>query len=166
MNDWKYALYFYWGPFGHANSSAAIMKVNDLINSFDWLSVRKNEAYAVFGNASGNSKLPWPDHLKETAPGQVNAFFRSKNLSDAEDKLEMSLFLISPGDLKTTFDIPKEASADVSLRRIQHMHVKPGESVQWTFGTAKGKVLVDAEGVITIPGLGITAKPGTLALTR
>ncbi len=45
MNDRKYALFFYWGPFGHANNSAKIMEVNDLIDSFDWLSVKKNEAY-------------------------------------------------------------------------------------------------------------------------
>jgi hypothetical protein len=166
MNDRKYALYFYWGPFGHANNSAAILKVNDLVNSFDWLGVRKNEAYAVFANASGNSKLPWPDHLKETAPGQINAFFRWKTISDGQDRLELSLFLASSTDLKTTFEIPGEASADVSLRRIQNLRVKPGESVQWAFGTAKGKVKVDAEGIITLPGLSLTAKTETLTVTR
>jgi pimeloyl-ACP methyl ester carboxylesterase len=166
MNDRRYALYFYWGPFGHANNSAAILKVNDLINSFDWLSVRRNEAYAVFTNASGNSKLPWPDALKETAPGQVNAFFRWKNISDGKDKLELSLFLTSPADLKTTFDIPTEASADVSLRRIQNLRVKPGESVQWTFGAAKGEIKADAEGVITVAGLKIAARPETLTVRR
>ena len=55
MNDRKYALYFYWGPFGHANNHAAIEKVNDLINTFDWLSVKRNEAYPVFANASSTS---------------------------------------------------------------------------------------------------------------
>jgi pimeloyl-ACP methyl ester carboxylesterase len=166
MNERKYALYFYWGPFGHANNSAAILKVNDLINSFDWLSVRRNEAYPVFANASGNSKLPWPDHLKETAPGQVNAFFRWKNISDSRDKLEMSLFLTSPADLKTTLEMPKEATADVSLRRLQNLQVKPGESVQWAFGTEKGELRVDAEGVITLPGLRIAPLPKTLTVRR
>jgi len=166
MNDRKYPLYFYWGPFGHANNSAAIKKVNDLIDSFDWLSVRRNEAYAVFTNATGNSALPWPDNLKEKAPGQVNAFFRWKNLSDAKDKLEMSLLMTSPADLKTAFDIPKEATADVSLRRIQNFQVKPGESVQWAYGAAKGGVKADAEGVLSIPGLKLSAQPETLTLSR
>ena len=166
MNDRKYALYFYWGPFGHANNSAQIMKVNDLINSFDWLSVKKNEAYAVFANATGNNPLPWPDQLKEKAPGQVNAFFRWKNLSDAKEKLEMSLFLTTPEDLKTTFAIPGESSADVSLRRIQGLQAKPGETLQWMFGKAKGDVKADAEGVLTIPGLKITSKPETLTVRR
>jgi len=166
MNERKYALYFYWGPFGHANNSAQIKKVNDLIDSFDWLSVKKNEAYPVFTNATGNSKLPWPDNLKEKAPGQVNAFFRWKNISDSKDKLEMSLFLSSPEDLKTTFEIPKEASAEVSLRRIQNLGAKPGESLKWVYGDAKGDVKVDAEGLITIPGLKIVVKPETLSVGR
>ncbi len=166
MNDRKYALYFYWGPFGHANNSAQIKKVNDLIDSFDWLSVKRNEAYPVFANASGNSKVPWPDQLKEKAAGQVNAWFRWKNVSDSKDKLEMSLFLSSPEDLKTTFEIPKEASADVSLRRVQNLGAKPGESLKWSFGAAKGEAQVDAEGVLTIPGLKLAAKPETLTVSR
>jgi len=166
MNDRKYALYFYWGPFGHANNSATMLKVNDLIHSFDWLGVKKNEAYPVFSNASCNSPIPWPDHLKETAPGQVNAFFRWKTLSDTKDSLELSLFLTTPGDLKTTFAIPKEASADVSVRRIQRLQGKPGESLHWSFGAAKGDLQVDAEGVITIPGLRITGTPETLSVRR
>jgi poly(3-hydroxybutyrate) depolymerase len=125
MNDRKYALYFYWGPFGHANNSASIMTVNDLINSFDWLNVRKNEAYAIFTNASSNSPLPWPDHLTDKAPGEINAFFRWKNVSDTDKTFEMSLFLTSDADLKTRFDIPKDEKADVSIRRLQHFQVKP-----------------------------------------
>ncbi|HVE41735.1 MAG TPA: hypothetical protein VNM14_17720 [Planctomycetota bacterium] len=163
MNDRKYALYFYWGPFGHANNSAQIMKVNDLINSFDWLSVKKNEAYPAFTNASGNSKIPWPDNLKEKAPGQVNAFFRWKNIIDSKDKIEMSLFL---ADLKTTFELPKQATADVTLRRVQSLGVKPGETLKWTFGTAKGDVQADAEGILTIPGLTMAATPETLTVRR
>ena len=166
MNDRRYALYFYWGPFGHANNHAEIMKVNDLINSFDWLSVRKDQPYPVFANASTNSKLPWPDNLSEKAPGQINAFFRWKNISDANDKLEMSLFLTSPAELKTAFEIPRESTADVSLRRIQNLRAKPGEAFKWTFGVATGDVKADAEGLISIPGLKITAAPTTLTVSR
>ena len=166
MNDRKYALYFYWGPFGHANNSAQIMKVNDLIDSFDWLGVKKNEPYAAFTNASGNSKLPWPDDLKDAAPGQVNAFFRWKNISDTADKSAMSLFLVSAADLKTKFEIPKEASADVTLRRLQNFQLKPGDVFKWTFGTAKGEGKADAQGLITIAGLKITSEPATLGISK
>jgi predicted esterase len=166
MNARRYALYFYWGPFGHANNSAQIMKVNDLIDSFDWLGVKRNEAYAAFTNASGNTKIPWPDDLKSTAAGQINAFFRWKNISDAEDKAEISLFLVSGTDLKTKFEIPKEASADATLRRLQNFHLKPGEPFKWTYGDVEGEGKVDARGAVTIPGLKITSEPATLRIRR
>ena len=166
MNDRKYQLYFYWGPFGHANNHARIMQINDLINSFDWLNVKKNEAYAVFTNASCNDELPWPDNLGEKTAGQVNAFFRWKILGDTKEKLEMSLFLTSAANLKTTFKIPGEATADVSLRRIQNMPVKPGDALKWTFAAASGTVKADADGIITIPGLKIMAKQATLTVAK
>ena len=166
MNDRKYPLYFYWGPFGHANNSAQIMKVNDLIDSFDWLNIKKNEPYAVFTNASCNSKLPWPDDMKSSAAGQVNAFFRWKNLSDTAEKFETSLFLVNASDLKTQFEIPKEASADVTLRRLQSFRLKPGTTFRWTFGTASGEGKSDAQGLVTIPALKMTAEPVTLTVTR
>jgi poly(3-hydroxybutyrate) depolymerase len=166
MNDRKYPLIFYWGPFGHANNSAQIMKVNDLIDSFDWLSVKKNEAYPVFTNATCNSKLPWPDDLKSTAAGQINAFFRWKNISDSAEKFEMSLYLVSPADLKTQFEIPKEAAADVTLRRLQSFRLKPGEKYHWTFGAAKGASEADAHGLVTIPSLKMTGEPVTLTVAK
>jgi len=166
MNDRKYALYFYWGPFGHANNSAQIMKVNDQIDSFDWLGVKKNEPYAAFTNASCNSKLPWPDDLKNAEAGQVNAFFRWKNISDSAEKLEMSLFLASAADLKTKFTVPTEATADVTPRRLQHFQIKPGSAFKWTFGTAKGEGKADAHGLITIAGLKISSAPVTLKISN
>ena len=166
MNDRNYALYFYWGPFGHANNHAAIEKVNDLINTFDWLSVKKNEAYPVFANASCNGILPWPDDLKGKTVGQVNAFFRWKNVADTKGRLEMSLFLATPATMKTTFEIPKEASADVALRRIQHTRFGPGETFKWRFGSASGEGKTDARGLVVIPRLKITSEPTILIVSQ
>ena len=166
MNERRYALFMYWGPFGHANNHENILKVNDLINSFDWLSVKKNEAYPVFTNASTNDSLPWPDHLDAKTSGQINAFFRWKTVRDTPDTIEMSLFLIKPSELKTTFTIPTEATADVSLRRLQKLRVALGAKVRWTFGTANGEVQADATGCITLPKLKMTAEPVTLMVTH
>lgn len=166
MNDRKYALYFYWGPFGHANNSAQIKTVNDLIDSFDWLSVKKNEAYAVFTNASCNQPLPWPDKLKEKAAGQVNAFFRWKTVEDAANRVEVSLFLTSPDTLKTAFEQPRTATADVSLRRLQAFAGKAGDAFHWTFGSRTGEGKVDAAGVITVPGLELTPAPVSLVVSK
>lgn len=164
MNERKYALYFYWGPFGHANNHANIMKVNDLINSFDWLAVKKNEAYPAFTSASTNDKLPWPDNKDDKKPGQINAFFRWKNVSDSTSQAEMSLFLTKPADLKTTFTIPSTATADVTLRRLQNFKIMPGQAIGWKFGEKTGVVDADATGHVTIPKLTITAEPTTLTL--
>jgi predicted esterase len=166
MNERKYALLFYWGPFGHENNHAKIMKVNDLINSFDWLGVKKNQAYPAFTNASTNDPLPWPDQLADKKPGQVNAFFRWKNVSDTQDAAEMSICLVKPSELKTTFTIPAEATADVTLRRLQALRIAPGETVRWTFGAAKGEVKADAAGCVTVPGLKITAEPAALNISK
>jgi len=166
MNDRKYALYFYWGAFGHSNNTSQILKVNDLVHSFDWLSIKKNEAYAVFTNASDRSVLPWPDDLQNKQPGQVNAFFRWTNASDTADKVEMSLFLVSVAGLQTKFTIPAEATADVSLRRLQNFHIKPGEHFKWTYGDAEGESQAEAEGVITIPKVKMTSVPVPLSVSK
>lgn len=165
MNERKYPLFMYWGPFGHANNHANILKVNDLINSFDWLSVKKNEAYPVFTNASTNDSLPWPDQLTEKKPGQINAFFRWKNVSDTADSAAISLFLTKPSELKTSFNVPTESTADVSLRRLQLLRVKPGQNIRWSFGSANGEAIADATGCITVPRLKISAEPTTLSVT-
>jgi poly(3-hydroxybutyrate) depolymerase len=164
MNDRKYALYAYWGPFGHANNHEQILKVNDLINSFDWLAVKKNEAYPAFTNASTNDPLPWPDQLGSKKAGQVNAFFRWQNVSDTAGGVEVKLFVVKPADLKTSFAVPTEATADVTLRRLQKLKVAPGAKIAWTFGTAKGEAKADAQGVVTIPALKITSEPAALVV--
>lgn len=166
MNDRKYPLFMYWGQFGHANNHEQILKVNDLINSFDWLSVRKNEAYPVFGNASSNDSLPWPSRLGEKKSGQINAFFRWKNMTDTTEVAEMQLFLVKGSDLKTTFAIPAEATADVSLRRLQKLQIAPGANMKWTFGAAKGEAKADETGCLTIPGLRITSEPTKLTVGK
>ncbi len=33
---------------GHANNREQIPKVNEFVNSFDWLAVKRNEAYPAF----------------------------------------------------------------------------------------------------------------------
>jgi len=166
MNARKYPLYFYWGPFGHANNDAKILAVNDLVHSFDWLNVRKNELYPVFTDASTNDPLPWPGRPDDKKPGQVNAFFRWKPLADRRRRVEVSLFLLTPQTRKTAFALPSEATASVTLRRLQRFAVMPGTEVLWSFGARKGTVRADSEGLVTVPGLTITGEPQTLRLSK
>lgn len=166
MNERRYALYMYWGPFGHANNHANILKVNDLINSFDWLSVKKNEPYPAFTNASTNDPLPWPSNLADKKPGQINAFFRWKNVSETSAAIETQLFLVTAKDLKTSFAIPSESTADITLRRLQKLKVAAQETVHWTCGDARGEAQADERGIVTIPRLKITAEPITLRVSK
>ena len=166
MHERKYPLILYWGPFGHANDHANIKKVNDLIDSFDWLGVKKNESYPVFANASTDDPLPWPKKLDDKKAGQINAFFRWKNVRDTPDALETTLFLVKPSEMKTRFKVPTEAIADVSLRRLQKLKIAPGATVRWSFGASKGEVRADERGCITIPKLKITAEPTTLIVEK
>jgi hypothetical protein len=76
----------------------------------------------------------------------------------------MKLFLIKAADVKTTFTVPTEATADVTLRRLQKLNVAPEATVSWTFGTAQGEAKADAQGVVTIAGLKIRSEPTTLAV--
>lgn len=166
MNTRKYALYFYWGPFGHANNNQKILAVNDLVHSFDWLAVKRNELYPVFTDASSNDPLPWPSRLDDKKPGQVNAFFRWRTVADTREKVQVSLYLVTPAMLKTGFAIPSEATATVSLRRLQSFRVKPGETVRWSFGGVGGDVRADAEGLVSVPNLKITDTPRPLTVSR
>jgi hypothetical protein len=46
------------------------------------------------------------------------------------------------------------------------MRVTQGETVRWTFNTARGEIQADASGCITIPRLTITAEPATLSIGK
>ncbi len=164
MNERKYALYMYWGPFGHANNSAQIKKTNDLIDSLDWLSIKRNEAYPVFIGAKSDNKHPWPDETKSKESGQINGFFRWKNLEDTKDRFKILLFVASTQNLKTQFKIPNETTTSVTLRRIQNLKIKPGEAFSWSYGSNKGEGKVDSEGLITIENINITNQRTALTI--
>ncbi len=166
MRKNRYALTLYWGAFGHGSNFRAIAQKNDLIESFDWLEIRRNEAYPVFTAASSDDAIPWPENLKETKPGQINGFFRWKNVHDRADSFAMELRLLKEGEWKTVFVLPQEATADVTLRRLQAFHVAPNQRCAWTFGTARGEAVADATGLLTLPKLKITREPAVLEIKK
>lgn len=154
-----------WGDFGHCGSVAEARKKNDLVEKFDWLSVRRRDAYAVFTNASCDDVLPWPFAVWEPktrlfgawagdiydaemeipskAPksGQINAFFRWRNIKDSEDAFSIGLYIASPEELGSSlFDTPGSAIADVTLQRIQSQAVRNAEFLEWTYGDMSGTI--------------------------
>lgn len=165
MKDRKYNLIAYWGNFGHANDNRVIEKVNDLINTFAWTEIRKDEAYPVFINAACDAMIPWPNREKAVKPGQINAFFRWKNMTDTADLFQMRIFIDK--NIKTSvFTVPKETTADLTLRRLQKFSAAPGETVQWTYAGKTGSVQADPNGLIIVAGLKITQKQEILILKK
>ena len=164
MREKRFSLFGYWAPFGHANSDTLMLEKNDLIHSFDWLSVRKNQAYPVFTNAASDDRNPWENPETAAIPGQVNAFFRWKNVSDSPNRFSMMIYIDAA--INTRVQIPTQTIADVTLRRIQEFHLSPGETVAWTFGTQNGISTADTHGILTLPKLVITASSKKLTLRR
>ena len=167
MRENKFPLYAYWADFGHANDDDQMLVKNDLIHSFDWLSIRKNRAYPVFTNASSDDPNPWEaGNLDSTLPGQINGFFRWENVADRKGSFKMKLFLADPQTLQTRFTIPETAVADVSLRRLQNFRIAPGEKISWSFGVLSGCTAADEKGLLTLEKLPITGEEQVLTLSR
>lgn len=165
MEARKYAYIAYWGNFGHENNDAKVAKHNDLFKTFDWTSIRKNEAYPVFTNASTDSIIPWPECAENAPAGQRGAYFRWKNINDSSNKFEIELRLATSNELNSViFETPEIATTDVTLRRIQNFSVQPGQNINWTFGNQSGRTVVDKNGLITISDIQITNHPTILVL--
>lgn len=179
-----------WGDYGHCGHVSAARAKNDLVERFDWLAVRRNEAYPAFTHASCDDTLPWPFKVwRPTATGrfsgwagdieaaemviadgarpagQINAFFRWRNVRDDDGGFAMDLWIASAAELPTRqFAPPDAATADVTLRRIQSPAFAAAPAVRWRFGGQAGVAHRDGHGALTIPALELTQKKERLVL--
>ena len=162
VHDGRHALVFAWGPWGHTNSYE---RTNRAAYEFPWLQIRKNEAYPVFTDASTDQQYPGNKPARPDPDGQINAFFRWKTLRDAADEFSMELRLVQQAELSAPITLPREATVDVSLRRLQQFKVQAGKTYAWTFGSNQsGKLRPDAAGLLTFPRLVLSAKPTPLSV--
>ena len=120
----------------------------------------------MFTNASTDDPVPWPDNRGSDASGQVNGFFRWRNVSDAADSFEIELRLLRQSEWESRVTFPESSVADVSVRRRQKFLLEPGERFAWEFGGRKGEGAADEEGLPTVPRLEITKTPKILKLKR
>jgi len=167
----RYFMAFAWGPHGHTNESR---KFNAAVYEHPWTTIRRNEAYPVFTNATTDNKYPGFNNM--TAPdqsGQINGYFRWKNITDTADQFVMELRLVRKDELKNPGDlqIPTKSEADVTLRRLQKFKAEAGTVYKWQMSVEgevrqSGEVKLDAEGLLTIPKLGIETVPGQLKVER
>lgn len=167
MEERKYSYVAYWGNFGHENNDEKVAKFNDLFRTFDWTSIRKDQAYPVFTNSSVDSEIPWPQRLPDSPAGQRGAFFRWENKTDSNDLFEIELRLATSEELGSKmFEVPKTSISDVSIRRIQNFSVNPNDVLSWEYGEKSGKVTADKDGLITIAELPVGVKPTVLKIFK
>ena len=172
MDAARYAIYAYWGPFGHTGRNSKVLPKNDLVGSFDIFDVRLDEPYVAFSAASCNDPMPWPDgylknkkHPLGLASGQRNAYFRWENTKDSPGSFEVDLRLMTESDWKSSrFRFPKTAKADVTPRRVAKFSINANERIAWSYGEKTGEVVADKTGHVTIPQLEMTAAPRRLTL--
>ena len=166
MREKKYALYGYWGEFGHANNHNEIAKYNDLIHAVPVLEIKKNEAYPVFTNASTDDKNPWEYPDTDAKAGQVNGFFRFENICDTEDTFEMKLWLLTPEEWETKVTLPESSVCDLLIRRAQNFKLAGGEGFLWSLGDDNGTATADTEGHPEISGITVRSKAQVLKLKK
>lgn len=169
--DKRLPLVLSWGPFGHTTFSSIIDKypICDVALAFPWLEIRRNEAYPVFTHASCDQRSPWlGDPAEFDEEGQINAWFRWKNLKDTTAEFGMQLWITHP-EVKTPPKMPDAATADVTLRRLQQFKVEAGKSYAWQLaraGTvlASGSVSPDVNKLLTISKVPLTIEPAELTI--
>lgn len=153
-----------WGPWGHENHYEM---TNPAAYEFPWLTLRRNQAYPVFTDASSDDTYPGLDSDGPDQDGQINAFFRWNVKQDRTDRFAMEIRLVRSDELHGITAIPQEAVADVTLRRLQQFAVSPGNSCWYAIRQSgrtvrSGLLESDSHGLLTIDRVSVTG--GTLDL--
>jgi len=160
-----------WGMFGHVGSPNIIAEapICQVALAYPWLEIRKNEAYAVFTHASCDQASPWLNAPSEyDGAGQINAFFRWKSQTDTPTSFAMQLWIAHPA-VAASPSMPLNATADVTLRRLQQFKVQPGGTYTWQLTSngktvASGKASPDSANLLTIPRVSLATSPVELSV--
>lgn len=164
----RYPLFFAWGPFGH---SSDVSTANPAVVEFPWLSIRRNEAYPVFTRASTDNVYPgFQNTTAQDQQGQINGYFRWKNLEDSAQHFAMELRLVKKEELKHPIEVPLESVASISLRRLQEFSICKGVVYKWSMWSSEeviesGTVTVGEDGVLTIPAVTVSKIPRRMELS-
>ena len=162
----KLPMIFGWGPFGHASRPSM---VNSAVYDFPWREIVKNEAYPVFGNADSDQVYPGFRGKGKDQNGQINGYFRWKNLKDNKGRFSMELRLVRQDELGKPAAIPKQAIAAVTLRRLQNFKTKAGTSYAWKMTRQEkqlqaGTHMANKDGLLTLPKV-VIGTPASLEIT-
>ena len=169
FKDKKFPLVFAWGPHGHQSSVAGY---HPAAQRFPWRSIRKNEAYPVFSNASTDNNYPgFKNATGGDELGQVGALFRWKTIADTPGNFQIDLRLVNKAELKLALkaeiDLPNTAHTAVSFRRLQNFKTEAGQTYQWSLSREgetlqSGAAKADEAGLLTIGKLQINDQSARL----
>ena len=168
-HDGRHLMIFSWSPAGHTDNYPKLSHPS--VEGYPWLSIRKNEAYPVFTDASTDDKYPGLFNKEGAQSGQINGYFRWKSLADEGAKFQMELRLVDTASLTSTqpVTLPASSTVDVTLRRLQKFAVAKGKKYTWKLTEGEktvqsGTAAPDEVGLLTIPRLTITQTPRTLII--
>jgi hypothetical protein len=166
----KYFISFAWGPFGHKAKLASL--ANPAAYEYPYLTIRKNEAYPAFTNATTDNRYPgFKNSMAPDQSGQINGYFRWRNIEDTAKKFVMELRLAKKDDLRRPVEIPQDSIADITPRRLQKFKVSKAAEYSWSMTCAEnvlqsGNATADANGVLTIPAVKISGTPAHLQIVQ
>ena len=171
----KFPIVAGWGKTGHKSEPVAMANKKPayaVALEFPWMEIRKNEAYPVFSDALINDPVPWitPGLQNVDKAGQLNAYFRWKNLQDTAEKFAIDLWIGQPDVDWKPKKYPTTTNATVTFRRLQKFKPVPGTVYKYEFSQngkilKKGEITVDKYGLLTVPKITITQKKAKLTIT-
>lgn len=168
-----------WDIYGH-DHRAHHQHANQFVVNFPWLSIRRDQAYPVFMNASSDDTYPGHMGKEPDQKGQKNAFFRWSVLEDTADRFVIELRLAN--QLRFMRDCPSSEelsqlqvpiTADVTLRRLQHFKVLDNlnTSYLWVIERegsmqSSGQISPNDKGLLTVKNVVIGLTPVRLTITE
>jgi Esterase PHB depolymerase len=161
-----------WGPFGHATFASTIAKspLCQVALAYPWLEIRKDEAYPVFTHATSDQQSPWlngPADFDES--GQINAYFRWKDRADNSSGIAIELWIAHPAVKSPPVTMPDTATANITLRRLQHFKIQAGQKYKWQISQsgrvlASGMIKPDSYNLLTISKVTLMTIPVELTV--
>ncbi len=143
-NEARQGFCVYWNNGDHKMSNK---RPKDMIPELKELfRYRKHAPYVVFSNCSTNRNYGNGDPKDGDQEGWINRGMKWDNVKESANSIEFTVSADYPG-------ISYPVTADVTLRGRQQFRPAPGTSLTACINGQKSPVTVDANGLLTIPGV-------------
>lgn len=113
------------------------------------LDIRRNRPYLAFASAQTLALV------RDGKMGEVNHRLRWRDVVDAPDRFEATLFVQGGG----------EAVANAVPRRLQSFKLQKGRTYAWACGTQSGEAAVGDDGLLVLKDVRFTAEGSRLVIT-